>query len=280
VSPRLDRLRSLISREQPLAPVHDAFDIRLTEVSAGRCAARMPAELLVTQRDPRSAGPLFVLADGVLGVAISSTLPEDRGVTTLGLSMRTHASWWPSSGWLTATAGADDVDDEAGTSRGEIRDADARLLATFDTRCAVIDAPELWLSGDLERVDPAEAADATQRRLELGIDADTVTLTAPTGPGLGNARGALQGGVLALFADLLLMPLLDRRPERTEHSEEPAAPLRHDLSLHYLRAAAAGTIRGRAERVHPGRRLSTARAELHDATGRLLVTATGLGYTP
>lgn len=273
MSVRLRRLQSIIDDQLPLAPVHDAFDIRLTSVRPGRCAARMPATLLHGQRDPRSAGPLLVLADAVLGVAISSTLPEDRGVTTLRLSMRTSASRWPESGWLTASAAAADVDHESGTSRGEVRDQDGGLLAAFDTRCASIPSPEHWLHTDLvapgQRTDRRPAGDLD---LELDAGSDQMTLRARTGSELGNARGAVQGGVLALLADLLLVPLLDRR-------DGPGGPLRHDVDVHYLRGVGPGGVTGRGERVHPGRRLSTARAELSDATGRPVITATGLAYT-
>ncbi|WP_156935175.1 PaaI family thioesterase [Pseudonocardia spinosispora] len=273
MSVRLDRLRSLIDREIPIAPVHDVFQVRLVGVGAGRAVARMPARSLTEQADTRCGGPLWVLADCALGVSISSTLPEDRGITTLRLAMHQVASWWPGSGWVTCVGTVDDVDAEDGTSRGEVRDSEDRLLATFDTRCAVIPAPEHWLHRTPEPAPDGSDSDG-QLDVELTVEAAAVSMRARTGSRLGNARGAVQGGVMGLLVDRMLMPLLDQPDAAGERT-----PLRHDVEVHYLRGAGMNAdLTGTAEQVHGGRRLRTARAEILDPRGRPAITATGLAY--
>ena len=273
VTVRLRRLQSIIDRGLPLSPVHDEFDVQLLLVEAGRCTAGMPAELVIGQQDPRSAGPLLVLADAVLGIALSSVLPETLGISTLRLGIRLLASRWPISGRVTATARADDIDDESGTSHGWVRDDDGRLLATFDTRCAVLRAPEEWLhrfpDAGVERGE--EEHPAGELNLELVADQDQVTMRAQAGPELGNVRSAVQGGALAWYADRLLVPLLDR-------GDQQPRPLSHDLDVHFLRGVSFGGLTGSAQRVHPGRRLRTARAEILDTDQRVMITATGLSY--
>lgn len=273
MSVRLDRLRSLIDREIPIAPVHDVFGVRLVEVDTGRAVARMPTRLLTEQVDPRCGGPLWVLADCALGVSISSTLPQDRGLTTLRLAMHLVASWWPSSGWVTCVGGVDDVDAEDGTSRGEVRDSEGRLLATFDTRCAVIPAPEQWLHETPRPASDGNRGDG-QLDVELTVEPGTVAMRARTDSRLGNARGAVQGGVLGLLADRILMPLLTQPDAEAERT-----PLRHDVEVYYLRGAGMNAdLTGTAEQVHGGRRLRTARAAVLDPRGRPAITATGLAY--
>jgi uncharacterized protein (TIGR00369 family) len=272
VSPRLEVLESIIADGLALTPVQRTFAVRLTGAEHGRCVAEMPAALLGDPDEGGGAGALLVQADAVLGIAISSTLPVHLGVTTLSLDLRLVARHWPAEGEVRAEAGAVAVDDRTGVSSGEARAADGTLLATFGTRCAVIEAPEHWLhrrrgSGHARGSTPAAPVRLDAR---VSAGAERAELRAEPGPESANARGALLGGVLAMLADRVLVPLLG--------SPGGPEPVPHDLQVHYLRGTRPGPVSGDAEPVHPGRRLRTANAVLRDGDGRTLLTATGLAY--
>lgn len=85
-----------------------------------------------------------------------------------------------------------------------------------------------------------------------------------------NAHGTVQGGVIAAvidsaFGSALMTVNVDNRRFSTL-----------DLSCRYIRAISPdrGAIRVRAEVEHHGRTTATVRAEVHDAHGRLVASAT------
>ncbi|PFG39664.1 uncharacterized protein (TIGR00369 family) [Georgenia soli] len=101
------------------------------------------------------------------------------------------------------------------------------------------------------------------------LDADRIVLEATAREEWANADGAdvVHGGILAglldLAADWALVGALG--------TGVPTI----DLTVNYLRAASLGTLRITGRVIRPGRQVSVAEAEIHDAGGRLIAVGRG-----
>lgn len=124
----------------------------------------------------------------------------------------------------------------------------------------------------LEDLRDRVAASPFHAGLGLTVDrarAGEVSLSVDTVPEQQNLQGLVHGGVLATLADMAMGLAVRSAID---------AGRRHvtiELGIHYLRPARPGRVQARGEIVRVGTQIAFARAEISDAGGRLLATATG-----
>lgn len=260
----MDRLRAMAAGTVPLAPVGSTFGMGLAEVEHGRAIGRiqpLPAPVL------QGAGPVLVLGDMALSMAIASTLASDQHITTL--TMHVSGLGRPRPGTpLEAVARVEHGGDDFAVATGEVRDGDGTRIALISCRSAMFRArrpvPGSWL--DIEPApDPLAAMGVVTRR-----DGDAIVAGMPALPGMANAGGGVQGGVLgALAAHAVDVAIATARPHLAEAGT--------DLELTYLRGVPAdgAPASARAELVHAGARFASARAEVRGTDGKLALVVSG-----
>lgn len=259
----LDRLRAIADGTTALAPVTGSFGTVLDEVEPGSVTARMPIAPPAALRGPDA---VLVLADLALSAAAASVLPAGRRVSTLTL----HASGYgvrPRPGAaLVAVGRLVHVTEDSAVCSAEVRDGEGTPLASLSCRCAVLPAADD--RGEehpqLTHPEPLAALGAA-----TSVDDGAVAVDAVAAPLLANSGGGVQGGVLAALAGHAL-------DEAVGAARPHLAGAAAELDVTFLRAVPAdgSAITARAGTVHTGSRFTSARAEIHGATGRLALVAT------
>ena len=310
----IDLLRSLQTEQIPLPPIHYLTGMRFTEVGTGTATFTLPiTDWLKTPQGIVTGGEVAILADGPLGYAVQSVLPPGTGFTTTELSI-SMVRPVPASGNLIARGSLVHGGRQLALSEVFVTDDTGRLIAHGTSRCFVFQVPaapsppsdnqpahredadgwvapyqrpalgtvlddDIWSSqSGLEVMDElvtgalpppplayligCRPVDASEGRCVFQLPA-TEWLTSPS--------GFVEGGCIACIADL--------SPAAAVQTTMPAgtsfAPT--DLHVQLIRPVlpdgqpltATGTV------VHRGRTVAASRAEVTNAGGKLVATATG-----
>lgn len=260
----MERLRAIAAGTQPLAPVLATFGMSLADVEHGRVVGRiqpLPAPVL------QGPGPVLVLGDMALSLAIASTLAESQHITTLTMHVTGIAPPRPGAA-LEAVARVDHEGDDFAVASAEVRDEDGTKVALLSCRSAMFrsrsTANRSWTAMS-PAPDPLAAMDVVTTQ-----DGSATVATMPAAAGMANAGGVLQGGVLgALAAHAVDVAIADARPHLAESGT--------DLEFTYLRGVPTdgAPATARAELVHAGSRFASARAEVRGIDGKLALVVTG-----
>jgi acyl-CoA thioesterase len=284
--PLIERLRATAEVGAAFAPVHAVFGVHVVEVQKGRTVFAQDVDHRVLDADGRLCpGALLVGIDGVLGLAIGSTLPVDRSITTLSLHSEFVRVVPPERGTLVLRGRAEHIDEETATAVGEILDDDGRLYAHLSTRCAVLHQASTVTH---EPIPPRDAdgdpwtsahglAPAAERLTRARVSATSstgATVTAVASDAIGNMRGHLQGGALGMLAQQAVSAAV------RQCAPHLATATAVGLDVQFIRPALVdgGVLTADAQVVHVGRRFAVVHATVRDAAGRTLVLATGSLY--
>lgn len=311
--PGIDRVMLGERGRVPAPPIHYLFGMGPVEVGRGRSVFEMPAHpWLQSSAGVFLAGVSALVADAPLGGAILSTLePGWFGVTSeLSMSFLRPAN--VESKVLRATANVIDVGRRLGLSEATVTDAAGRLLSHMTSRyflrhfellpgteppplidrIATYDTPNPWQRpltvpvepellnkvGGLEYFRGVAAGEFPQSpfaelfamRCDDASDG-AATFTAPASEWFLSPARTIYGGILAFFADAAMTAAV----ATTLPAGSSCATL--DLKAHFLRPGIADgtamTIRGSV--VHRGNTLTVARAEILNAEGKPMISATG-----
>lgn len=259
----MERLRAIAAGTQPLAPVAGTFGMSLADVEHGRVVARiqpLPAPVL------HGLGPVLVLGDMALSMAIASTLADSLHITTLTMHVSGIARPVPGAA-LEAVARVEHDGDDFAVASAEVHDDHGTKVALVSCRSAMFRAraeSSAWAAMSAVP-DPLAAmgVDTVQ-------DGDATLATMPALAPMGNAGGMVQGGVLgALAAHAVDAAIAGARPNLADSGT--------DLELTYLRGVPTdgAAVTARAELVHAGSRFASARAEVRGIDGKLAMVVTG-----
>ena len=310
----IDLLRLLATHHIQWPPISYLTGLSFTEVGNGSATFSLPiTDWLRTPQGIVAGGEVAILADGPLGCAVHSALPAGTGYTTTELSI-SMVRPVPGSGHLVARGTLVHGGRQLALSEVFVTDDTGRLIAHGTSRCFVFPLPgapppphdvgpahravddgwlppyrrpalgtvlddEIWSSqSGLEIMDGlvtgalppppvayligAMPVDASEGRCVFRMPA-TEWLTSPLGP--------VEGGITACLADLSMATAV----QTTVPSGTAFAPT--DLRVQYIRpipadgrpVTATGTV------VHRGRTMAVARADVVNADGKLVATATG-----
>lgn len=253
-APPLAALRRAARDATPLARVHAATHSRLLEIEPGRCVASMP----VIADDPDLG--LWVLADFVVGLAVTGTIATGERITTVRLTLQVLRA--VSGRELHAVGELVDSGDGVVLSQAVITDDTGRAVARSTGRNAVLRDEAGDTFGDPP---PGFAAAPSTAADLLATVADGDDLVGRAGAEAVNSADVVQGGVLAAFATRALGHGLDRRPD--------------EVSATFLRSTPAGEdLHADVTVEHAGRRLRSGRVDVRDAGGGLVLTASGISY--
>lgn len=311
----IDLLRLLMTQHIQWPPIAYLTGMRFTEVGNGTATFTMPITAwLNTPQGIVTGGEVAILADGPLGCAVHSVLPPGSGYTTTELSI-SMVRPVPPSGHLVARGRVVHGGRQLALSEVSITDDIGRLVAHGTSRCFVFHPPgdpppppagigpahrddldgwvppyrrpalgtvldgEIWSSqSGLEIMDGlitgalplpplayllgARPADASEGRCVFQLPA-TDWLTSPL--------GLVEGGVTACIADLALACAV----QTTVPAGTAYAPT--DLRVQFLRPVPpdGGIITATGTVVHRGRTVAVTRADVANAEGKLVATATG-----
>lgn len=260
----MDRMRAIVAGTAPLAPVASTFGMALVDVEPGRATGRMrplPPSTL------RGAGPLLVLADMALSIAVASTLDEDLHVSTL--TMHAAGLAVPRAGaGHTAVGRVEHRGSDFAVASAVVTDDLGTPVALLTSRSAMFTArvtPRGPGAGLPALADPVAALGVT-----TAVDGDETVVAMRARAPFANSGGSVQGGVLsAVAAHAIDTAIGAARPHLAD------APT--DLDITFVRGVRAdgATAEARAALVHAGSRFASARAELRDAAGKLAIVVTG-----
>lgn len=310
----IELLRRLLTRQVDWPPIHYLTGMRLTEVGAGTASFTMPiTHWLRSPQGGVIGGVVAILADGPLGCAVHSVLPSATGYTTTELSVSMLRPV-PPSGQLVGRGKLVHGGRQLSLSEVSITDSTGRLIAHGTSHCLVAQLPgappppadipaaapadadgwvppyqraalgsvlddEVWATrSGLEILDAiitgglpppplsyllgAMPVDASEGRCVFQLPA-TQWLTSP--------MPAVEGGVTACLADLAMACAV----QTTVPAGTAYAP--YELRVQYIRPVPADgrTVTATGTVVHRGRTLAVTRAEITNADGKLVATATG-----
>ena len=294
-------------------PIHHLFGLRPVEASQGGAVFTVPAsEWLQSAVGVFFGGVMALVADAPLGSAVMTELGPGEYVTTSELSMNFLRPATVASGTLTGKARVIHVGRSLGLSEISVVDEQDRLLAQGSTRCFVLRIPveesqEEWPVLPLQDY---PTPDPYQREVQghiltteelisrSGLELmnayirgeiepppiSRLTGLRPTEAGNGSSvwqmpcsgwlmspSGAVYGGAIAFMADAALLGAVQTVAE----AGTGYAAL--DIKVHFLRPVFpdGSTLTATSKVIHRGKRLAVASAELTNAAGKLVATATG-----
>ena len=133
----LDRVRRMISGEEPPPAVATLIGFRVVSVEPGRTVFEMDAG--ARHANPMGTlhgGILCDLADAAMGIAFASTLGEGESFTTLELKINFLRPFW--TGRLVARGRVVSKGRTVGMSECEIVDDEGRLIAKATSTCLTL----------------------------------------------------------------------------------------------------------------------------------------------
>jgi len=311
----IELLRAMLARQFDWPPIHYLTGMRFTEIGSGTAAFTMPiTDWLKTPQGIVTGGEVAILADGPLGCAVHSVLPAGVGYTTTELTI-SMVRPVPSTGHLVGRGTLVHGGRQLSLSEVHVTDSSGRLIAHGTSRCLLIPLPgdpppppspsaavgaplgeeppgpyegpafgavlddEIWATrSGLEVMDAlitgalppppvsyllgATPVDASEGRCVFQMPA-TEWLTSPL--------GTVEGGVTSCLADLAMASAV----QTTLAAGTAYAP--YDLRVQFLRPVPADgrTLIATGTVVSRGRTVATTRAEVTNADGKLVATATG-----
>jgi uncharacterized protein (TIGR00369 family) len=286
----VEGIRASAAENASLMPVHAEFGVRAIDAQPGRIEfGQAMGPWLLDGTDRLCPGAFLVAADAALGTAVATMLPTELSVMSLSLRAQFATLDPGTAGDFRITGEAVELGARSGFAAGTIVDDHGRVIARISTHCGFLPAvPRAFAPVPLPAPDAgptgSSAGDArlaaiARRRTHARIvedPSDSLILAAVSTPSVRNARGELQGGVLALLAEQAITACLVR------DSPAMAAADTMELDITFLRPVRAEhpEVQVTARCEHAGRRFALARAQAHDAAGRLVVSASGSRYAP
>lgn len=294
-------------------PIHHLFGLRPVEASRGGAVFTVPASgWLQSAVGVFFGGVMALVADAPLGSAIITELGPGEYVTTSELSMNFLRPGTAASGTLWGKARVIHTGRSLGLSEIQVKDDQGRLLAQGSTRCFVLRVPiepsdgdwpvlpleqystpdphlravqghilgrdELISRSGLElmaayirsEIEPPPISLLTGLRpIEAGDGWSTWRM--PCSGWLMSPSGAVYGGAIAFMADAALLGAVQTVAE----AGTGYAAL--DIKVHFLRPVFpdGSELTATSKVIHRGKRLAVASAELTNASGKVVATATG-----
>jgi uncharacterized protein (TIGR00369 family) len=309
----LDRLRTWIKGRMVTPPIHHLIGLHPVEVGVGTCTFSTPASPWLAGHPGLYTGGVGALvADAALGGAVASGLGPWAGLATSQLSMNFLRPAGPWSGRLSARGKLIHTTPTVGLSEVYVEDGEGRLLAHGTSRCflqrleprpadELVSAPvappryatpDPYLRPCDGAVLPASAFEEMSgleflravisgeippapMALLLGmtiveVDEGTATTAMPAHEWLCAPEARVYGGVTANLAhDAMAIAIHSMLPRATSYATL-------DLTVNFVRPIPADgrSLRARARVFHRGRTFAVAGAEVLNADGKTVATAT------
>ena len=308
----LERLRAWVKGRMPTPPIQHLIGLHPVEVGIGTCTFSTPASPWLQSSVGFYTGGVGALAaDAPLSGAIGSGLEPWTGLMTSQLCMNFLRPAGPWSGRLSARGRLIHTTPTVGLSEVHVEDGEGRLLAHGTSRCFLrrlepaktaespsgddigvnYETPDPYLrpfegtvfpSSMMEHMTGLEWLRAIINgdvpngpiSLLLGhilVEADegTATIAMPAHQWLCNAQANVYGGATAYMAhDTIAAAVQTTLPKATSHATL-------DLTVNFVRPIPAdgGELRCRARVFHRGRTFAVAGAEVLNADGKTVATA-------
>jgi uncharacterized protein (TIGR00369 family) len=137
----IDYLRAMRDRRLPLPPVASLLGFDLTEVAVGRvvftCA---PDQSMYNAIGVVHGGVACALLDAAASLALLSTLPPGRGLTSVEIKVNFLKAIHPGRGLLNAEGTVVKAGSRIGFTTGVVTDGSGDLVATASSTLLVFDA--------------------------------------------------------------------------------------------------------------------------------------------
>lgn len=307
----LERMRAGMEGLIPPPPIHHLTGLKPTDTGYGSATFTMPASPWLQSGVGPFLGATAFLADAPVGTAVFTTLPPGEFVATSEFSMSYLRPASVKSGTLIAKAKLIHAGRLAGLAEVSVEDGQGRLLSHATSRLVVqsVPAPERPELKPIELPDydtldpylrPVEGGVVPQGALDQmsGLDAalawingkfprppishlmgimmveaeeGAMTWRLPVTEWLHSPAGAVYGGAIAAFAEIVMMgAAMTTIPARTA-----VAPL--DMKVNFLRPLIAdgSYLIGKGRVVHKGRRIAVVNVDLTNAEGKSVAMARG-----
>ncbi|MBD8506948.1 PaaI family thioesterase [Hoyosella sp. G463] len=132
----LEFIRALAEGALDHSPSARTLGFRVVDAGHGTTTIRLvPAEYHYNAVGTVHGGILTAILDSAMGFAISTTLPEQTGYTTLDLNTQFLRPVSIRTGPIEAVGSVVHIGRATATARGEIRTSEGKLCATATTRC-------------------------------------------------------------------------------------------------------------------------------------------------
>lgn len=307
----LDALRRYIRGDLPPPPISRLLGFRPTEAGLGKATCTMPVTRWLEDGFGLYWGGVYaLLADGPLAMAIWTTLPPGKVVTTSELNLSFVRPMSRKTANMVGRAETVHAGNQVGLSMIQITDQDGRMLAFGSTRCLIEDVPvdpDAELSPpDLGPTDPPDpplrqAPDdgyfgledimsgvpiELQHRSIAGepvfpiwrltgyrpttVEDGRIEATLPSSPWFSNSGPAIYGGLLAWAAEFTM----GAAAYSTLDAGDVFATL--DMHVRFTRPALIDsgplTLTGTVR--HRGRRLRVTSCDVDNAEGKRIAMAT------
>lgn len=309
----LETVQSMVTGSAALPPIHHLTGIRPTDAEPGAVTWEMPITDWMHDRYGVIWGGVYAFfSDAVVGTALLTGLPPGKVVTTSELTLSYLRLATPDVGKLIGHGKTVHLGSTLGLSEARIVDGHGRLLAFASTRCVVIDVPgatdvsvippgvpivdppdpylrpvpaSLNVWHEHAKYSPAEVFDKQWKTGELDVGPvtrmtghtaiemgdGTYTILWPASPWFSAGMPAMYGGAISWALDTAVEGAIFSTLETGEFNASI------DLQVRFFRPPMLDgrplIVRGEVQ--HRGRRVRVATAEMIDADGRLVATATG-----
>ncbi|MBK5266237.1 MAG: PaaI family thioesterase [Acidimicrobiia bacterium] len=311
--PGIETVRSMVTGTAAMPPIHHLTGIRPTQADPGAVTWEMPVTDWMHDRYGVIWGGVYAFfSDAVVGTALLTGLPPGKVLTTSELTLSYLRLATPDAEKLIGHGQTVHLGNSLGLSEARIEDVHGRLLAFASTRCVVIDIPgggaaevippgapisdpvdpylrplpdtlnvwhehskygprevfdKQWITGELD-VGPVTRMTG-HRAVEMGDG--TYTLEWPASPWFSAGMPAMYGGAISWALDTAVEGAIFSTLEPGEFNASI------DLQVRFFRPPMLDgrTLTVRGEVQHRGHRLRVATAEMVDADGNKVATATG-----
>jgi uncharacterized protein (TIGR00369 family) len=310
----LEQFRVFMKRRVPYAPLFHLCGGVFSEAALGTATFTMPASpWWQSSAEVFLGGTYAFVADAALGGAIYTSFPPGKVLLTSELSMSYLRPATVKSGTINARARVIQAGEAQGLSEAVVEDGQGRLLAHATSRCIIVGLPfdpppppdELPAFQEPEYATPdpylRSVDGGVLRRDEFDIKSglqmgqewcEGKIPTAPVGELMGwrclevgegrevwampasewfcTAYRSFYGGTLALLADGVMGAAVNTTlPPASSYASL-------DLKVYYLRPVQPDgrDLVARGEVIHRGRTLAVATADISDADGKRVATAT------
>jgi uncharacterized protein (TIGR00369 family) len=308
----LDGLRRYIRGELPGPPISRLIGLRPTEAGLGKATFTMPITRWLEEGFGLYWGGVYaLLADAPLAMAIWTTLPAGKTVTTSELNLSFVRPISRKTANIVGRAETVHAGNQVGLSMIEITDQDGRMLAFGSTRCLIADVPvhegRVYPAPALGPTDPPDPylrpapddgyfnLDEVLNGVPIELQRQTVggekvfpvwhltgyrptavedgyiRASLPASAWFSNGGPSVYGGLLAWATDFTMGAAV----YSTLHAGDVFAPL--DMHIRFIRPALINTgdltLSGSVR--HRGRLLRVVSCDIDNAEGKRVAMATG-----
>jgi len=281
----LERMRRAVKGAMPTPPIGHLIGLRPIEAGIGTCTFSMPASPWLQCHTGMFAGGVGALAsDAALGASVLSGLEAWTGIATSQLCLNFLRPAGPWSGRIAARGRLVHTTRTVGLSEVHVEDGDGRLLAHGTSRVflqrlqpGTALPPSTWRETcglDFVRALVAGKIGAPPIGVLLGstiveVEEGAVVFALPAHEWLCAPEARVYGGVTANLAhDAMACAVHTTLPKGTAYATL-------DLTVNFLRPVHADgrELRARGRVQHRGRTFAVAAAEVVNADGKVVATA-------